>query len=219
MTLNTIELMPQDYSHAAILLAESFYDNPSHIYIFPDSSTRLKHLQWGLKANLQLNLNSAKYIGKSFALVEANQPPGMREIQAMAFWNYPESRSLGFVSKLKSGWLTMPFRFGVDTYHRLMEVINNMDEIKQTVLGENKAWCLNNMAVTKKLRGTGIGTKLLHQQIQTVILPSNFPAILMTQKEINVNFYQKIGFKVVQESKIGTGKSAFTNWCLLLTQS
>lgn len=71
------------------------------------------------------------------------------------------------------------------------------------------------MVVTKELRGMGIGTKLLQQQLQSVVIPSNFPAILMTQKETNVKFYQKLGFEVAHKSIIGTEKNTFTNWCLI----
>jgi len=73
------------------------------------------------------------------------------------------------------------------------------------------------MVVSEELRGTGIGTQLLRHQLQSVIIPSGFSAILMTQKEINLGFYQKLGFKVVNKSIIGTGRNYFTNWCLLLT--
>ncbi|MEM7760560.1 MAG: hypothetical protein AAF298_20880, partial [Cyanobacteria bacterium P01_A01_bin.40] len=66
--LELVKLAPQDFDLAAILLAEAFYQNPSHVYIFPHDLTRLKMLQWGLKANLKLNLAQPAPIGKSFAL-------------------------------------------------------------------------------------------------------------------------------------------------------
>ena len=37
----------------------------------------------------------------------------------------------------------------------------------------------------------------------------------MTQKAGNVMFYQRLGFEVVTESKVGSGKHAFTNWCMM----
>lgn len=138
MKLNTVELVPQDFDRAAILLAESFYDNPSHVYIFPNHTTRLKSLQWGLKANLKLNLSSSKSVAKSFALVKTNPSSEKRQIKAMGFWNYPKSDSIGFISKLKSGWLIMPFKLGKENSQRLEEVIDAMGQIKQKVLGKKK---------------------------------------------------------------------------------
>jgi ribosomal protein S18 acetylase RimI-like enzyme len=212
--LETVELAPPDFDLAAVLLAEAFYDNPSHEYIFDDPSTRLKSLQWGLRANLKLNLAPPTPIGQSFALVESEQPAGMRQIKAMAFWHPPESNSPSLSAKVQSGWLLAPLKFGRATSKRLSEVMTAMEQIKKQVLGQNKAWYLNNMAVDKKLRGTGVGTQLLTQQLRSRVIPSGFPAILMTQKQTNVRFYQKLGFKIVHESLIGKGHKAFTSWCL-----
>ena len=213
--INTVELTPKDFNHAAILLAEAFYDNPPHVCIFPDSATRFESLQWGLKAFLKLNLSPPTPIGKSFALVEANQPPGIRQVKAMAFWNYPESKSASFISKLKSGWLTIPFKYDRATFQRLKKAMMAIDETKKEVLGQNKAWYLNNMVVAKELRGTGVGSKLLGHQLESVVIPSGFPAIAMTQKEINVKFYQKLGFKIANKSTTSIGRNSFTNWCLI----
>lgn len=212
---NTVELTSQDFDRATDLLTEAFYTNPSHAYIFRDSNTRLKLLKWGLKANLKLNLASPKPIGKSFALIEANKSPGKRQIKAMAFWHPPECGSLSLINKIKSGWFITPWKLGKKTYRRLLEVTIAIDKIKENVLGDRQAWYLNNMAVAKELRGTGIGTEVLQNQLATVVDPSGFPAMLMTQKEANVRFYRRLGFELAEESQIGTGEDAFTNWCLI----
>lgn len=209
--LRTVELTPQDFDPAAVLLAEAFYNNPSHKYIFVDSSTRLGSLQWALKANLKLNLAPPTPLGESFALVETDQSSGIRQIKAMAFWHPPECNSPSLVAKVLSGSLLEPFKFGRETCQRLSEIITAMDRLKEQVLAQNKAWCLNNMVVDRELRGTGIGTQLLSQQLESKVVPSGFPAILMTQKAINVRFYQKLGFKITHKSTIGKGQNAFIN--------
>jgi GNAT superfamily N-acetyltransferase len=215
LELNTIELTPKDFARAAHLLAEAFFDNPSHTYIFPNPDTRLKLLQWGLKANLKLNLTPPKNIGHSFAIVEGDRSLGTSEIKAMAFWHLPECGSISLFHKIASGWLIAPWKLGRKNYRRLLEVMSAIDRIKDRVLGDRRAWYLNNMVVAKELRGTGLGTALLKNQLQSVVEPSGFPAILMTQREANVRFYQRLGFEVATESIIGMGESAFTNWCLI----
>lgn len=213
--LNTVQLTPKDFDCASILLAKAFYDNPSHVYIFPDQSSRLKALQWGLKTYLHLNLNYPSPVGESFALVEANKQPGIRQVKAMAFWHPPNSASISLLAKITTGWFTLPFRFGWRTWQRLLEVMEAMEYEKQKAIAQNQAWYLNNMVVAKELRGTGIGTKLLNEQLQSVVIPSGFPAILMTQKEENIRFYQRLGFEIASESIIGKGENSFTNWCLI----
>ena len=204
--LNIVELKPPDFDRAADLLAVAFYDNPSHVYIFRDRYTRLKLLKWGLKANLKLNLtppnNVGKSVGKSFASIESDRTSDKR-IEAMAFWHPPECGSISWIDKLKSGWAIAPFKFGRETYRRLIEVMGEMDRIKAKVLNGKRSWYLNNMAVAKELRGTGIGTKVLKNQLELVVDPSGFPALLMTQRAANVVFYQRLGFRVVTESIVG----------------
>lgn len=214
--LNTVQLTPKDFDRAADLLVEAFYDNPAHVYInmSPDESSRLKATQWALRRNLDLQAAT----GSSFALVESDKPPGEREIKQMAFWHPPNSDSIGILSMIKEGLLTMPFRFGWGTFKRVIEVTGEFDAIKDRVTA-NPVWYLNNMVVAKELRGHGIGSKVLRNQLESVVDPSGFPAILMTQREANVRFYRRLGFKVVDESIVGSGEYAFTNWCLLRPDS
>lgn len=215
--LTLVELTPADFTIASFLLAEAFFDNPSHIYIFPDQSTRFRALQWALKINLDLNLNQPDSNGHSFALVETAKLPGTRQIKAMGFWNppNPSSETISLLSQVRTGWLTIPLRYGWKVWQRLTEVMSSMEKIKKTVTRDNPVWYLNNMVVAKKLRGNSLGTQLLQTQIQSVVAPSGFPAILMTQKVDNVHFYERLGFEIVDQSIIGKGNNAFNNWCLI----
>ncbi len=210
-SLNTVELNSQDFDRAADLLAEAFFNNPAHKYIFPKESTRLEALRWLMKRNLNLQ-NS---IGRSFALVEPDKNLDGRQIKAMGFWHPPHSGSINFLSMVKEGLLTMPFKFGWNEFKQLLEVLGKLDKIKYRAIGESPVWYLNNMVVAKELRGSGIGTKVLEEKLQTVVTPSGFPAILMTQREQNVKFYTKLGFEIAIALTIGVGDYAFTNWCMV----
>ena len=213
--INTVELKPPDFDRAANLLAEAFYHNPAHTYILGDINNRSRLLKWALKANLKQNLTPPNNIGHSFALVEANQQPGKRQIMAMAFWHPPGCDSLGLINKLRSGWFLIPWKLGKAGYQRLVEVTIAFDSIKANISNDKKAWYVNNMVVTKELRGTGLGTRVLGHQLESVVEPSGFPAILMTQRAENVTFYRRLGFEVATESKIGSGEAASTNWCMI----
>ena len=212
--INTVELKPSDFDRAADLLTEAFFDNPSHTYILQDIDSRAKLLKWALKANLKLNLTPPKNIGQSFALVE-DKPPGKRQIEAMGFWYPPQRASLSWINKLKSGWFMIPWKLGKQNYQRLTEVVKAMNQIEANVLNGKQAWFLNNMAIAKKLRGAGVGTRVLGHQLESVVEPSGYDAMLMTQREINVKFYQRLGFEIADKSLIGTGNNAFTNWCMM----
>ncbi|MGL5940884.1 MAG: GNAT family N-acetyltransferase [Waterburya sp.] len=213
----SLQLTPRDFDRATDLLIEAFYDNPAHVYIFMSSneSKRLKAIHWAFR----LNLNLQASIGDSFALVESDKPPGEREIKQMAFWHSPNSGSINLMSMVKEGLLTMPFLFGWRTFKRVIEVTEEFDAIKDRVTAKNPVWHLNNMVVAKELRGSGIGSKVLKNQLESVVDPSGFPTILMTQREVNVRFYQRLGFEVVDDSTIGSGEHKFTNWCMVRPSS
>ncbi|MGK7948165.1 MAG: GNAT family N-acetyltransferase [Xenococcaceae cyanobacterium] len=215
--INTVELTPKDFDRAAALLAEAFYDNPLHVYIFPNPNNRLKAIRWMLRGNLNKNLNSRKNIGQSFALVEPKRYHRVRKIKAMAFWNPPHGDAVSFFSLVQEGLLTMPLRFGWDSFSHLFEVIEEIEIVKKQTLNDTPAWYLNNMVVAPDLRSKGIGTKILSQQLHQVVEPSGFPAVLVTQREANVRFYQRLGFEVATESLVGSGEYAFTNWCMIWT--
>jgi GNAT superfamily N-acetyltransferase len=215
MNLKTVELTPQDLDCAASFIATAFFDNPAHIYIFPNSHHRLKALKWMLGINLKLNLSPQKNIGQSFALFESNQAPGIRQIKTMGFWNPPNTDSVTLLSQIRAGLLTMPFRFGWKSFQNLFEVIEQFATTKKQILNNTPAWHLNNMVVAPDLRGQGVGTQILTEQLQQVVEPSGFPAILNTQREINVKFYQQLGFKVANKSIVGKGQNAFVNWHLI----
>ena len=210
-----VELTSADLASASLLLAEAFFDNPSHVYIFANQPTRFKALQWGLKTYLALNLIQPDSDGQSFAFVERDKPPGIRQIKAMGFWSPPNSSDISLLSKAKTGWLSMPLRYGWSVWQRLTDVMSTMEKIKKNVNQGNPAWYLNNMAVAKSLRGNGLGSKLLKTQLQSVVASSGFPAILMTQKLENVRFYERLGFEVADQSVIGRGNNAFNSWCLI----
>ena len=210
--INIVELKPLDFDRAANLLVEAFYDNPAHVYIYmSNESNRLKAISWASRRNLNLQAS----VGSSFALVESDKPPGKRQIKQMAFWHPPNSNSIGLMSMVREGLLTMPFRFGWRIFQRVIEVTEEFDAIKDRITNRQPVWYLNNMVVAKELRGTGVGTRVLKRQLESVVDPSGFPAILMTQKAGNVMFYQRLGFEVATESKVGSGEHAFTNWCMM----
>ena len=210
--LNTVELQPSDFDRATELLTEAFYDNPAHVYIFMSNElNRLKAISWAFRINLNLQASA----GNSFALVESDKPIGERQIKQMAFWHPPNSDSISLMSMVREGLLIMPFRFGWRIFQRVIEVTQEFDAIKDRVTNRQPVWYLNNMVVAKELRGTGVGTRVLRHQLESVVEPSGFPAILMTQKAENVMFYRRLGFEVMMESKIGSGKHAFTNWCMM----
>ncbi len=108
----------------------------------------------------------------------------------------------------------MPFRDGFGTFKRMLTTVSEIEQARDNALNGIDSWHLNNMVVATSARGKGIGTRLLMEQLHKRVDPSAAPASLSTQRPENVGFYEKLGFKVACEHKIGDA-NGFHNWIMI----
>ena len=199
-------LTPELFDPAAELLAHAFFTNPAHAYICPDPARRTAQLRWLLGGNLRLQPD----LTASFCVARDSI------VDAMGFWTPPGAAEIGFMAKVKAGILAAPVRLGAGGTRRLLEVTSEIDRQRDRLLADGPFWYLNNMAVREELRGTGIGTNLLREQLAglTETAPAA-PAALTTQRPENVTFYRRLGFEIASEDIVGRGPGSFTNWTML----
>lgn len=197
----TSEMIPS----AARLLAEAFLTNPAHVYICPNLETRLMRLEWLLGTNLRMQPESQA----SFCLADG------AKVRAMGFWTKSKDPKIGVLEMLRVGLLRAPIRLGFGGTRRMLEVASEIDESAEVAMSDTPYWYLHNMAVREDLRGSGLGGKLLADQLD--VIANQEPSavvVLATQRMENVTFYGRLGFEVVTESIIGTGSLTFTNWIM-----
>lgn len=204
--LSPTALTLTDRPAAADLLTDAFFDNPAHVYIYPEAATRKQRLRWLMNANLGAQFA----VGRSFG---ARGPGG--EILAMAFWHAPGAPKASVVQLARFGFLAMPLRHGWSAFRRMMASVEDLEARRAEGLGGRESWYLNNMVVNPAHRGGGLGSRLLGQQLRDVVDPSGHPASLTTQKLENVSFYRRLGFEVADERMVGTGPTAFRNWIMV----
>lgn len=191
---------------AAELLARAFFDNPAHVYFCPDASRRFEKLEWLLGGNLRIQPD----LDASFCLSEGDR------VDAMGFWTRPGAAGPGTLAKLRAGILAAPFRLGRRGVRLLAETTRALDARRAEALGERRYWYLNNMVVRKELRGAGIGSRILGEQLERLAREDpTAAAALSTQREENVVFYGRLGFLVVSDATVGHGDAAFRNWIML----
>ena len=195
------------YPSAAHLVAASFFDNPAHIYLCPDEKTRMEQLTWLLRVNLKLQLSLG---AESFCITEKEI------VRAMGFWTKPNQVKVGLAKKIKGGLLKVPFKMGWDGFKRVMEVSEGIEKHLVKTMGITQSYrYLNNMVIQEDMRGKGLGSNILEKQfaaIQTKEKDAIFA--LSTQRYWTVKFYERLGFEILLEEKIGEGKLAFTNWTM-----
>jgi len=178
-------IAPELLAPAGALLAEAFFTNPAHTYICPDPEKRFEQLQWLLGGNLRVQPD----LHESFCLAEG------RTVNAMGFWTRSTGPKIGTLRKIRAGLLGAPRRLGWSGVGRLFEVTREIDRHLEQALGTRPYWYLNNMVVREGLRGTGIGTRLLGQQLSLVAEKEPTSAIaLSTQRPENVIFTSDSAF-------------------------
>lgn len=205
MSIRTEPIRKQHYQSASKLLADAFYDNPAHEYICPDSSKRISQLNWLLGANLNLQLQNG---------VESFCVTNNENVTAMGYWTNPYNK-IALYKKIRIGLLRAPIILGLNNFIRMMSVSHHIEESILNLDLNKPHWYLNNMVVGENLRGQGIGTKILKQEIKKI--KTNQPRAvfsLTTQKNENVEFYKRHGFEVaLEENKLNDGCN-FPNWIM-----
>ncbi len=174
-----LALTRRDRDAASTLLCEAFFDNPAHTYIFPDEQSRAADLS----RLMRVNLNGQMSVGKSFGRRGADGA-----LEALAFWHPPGAPKANMFALVRYGFLTIPLRCGIDAFQRLLHTVKIIEARRLEALGGRESWYLNNMVVSRRQRGCGLGRELLIGQLRATVDPSAFPASLATQKPENVNF-------------------------------
>jgi ribosomal protein S18 acetylase RimI-like enzyme len=197
----TPELLPS----AAALLAAAFFDNPAHVYVCPDPRRRRAQLERLLGENLRIQPD----LRDSFCVARGSV------VEAMGFWTRSDAARIGTLARIRAGGLSAPLRLGLRVLRRAFEVAREVDRHLGATLGQEPYWYLNNMAVSEPLRGSGIGTRLLREQLAILAQKEpSFAGALSTQRPENVVFYQRLGFRVAGERMIGSRPGAFRNWVM-----
>ena len=191
-----------DESHikpAAELLARAFYNDPGFAYIIPDASQRKEKLQY----LFQLTLASSFRRGEVYAIspnlegIAAWLPP---EAVDTIFWETPDSTDSELIAEI-----------GKDVIDSLQAWSDYYGPLhKQHAPFPH--WFLEDLAVDPPFQGKGYAGAMLRAMFARLDR-ENMPCYLRTQNGRNVSFYQRYGFKVVDEGEVpGTG---IGNWCLL----
>lgn len=205
--INVTPISKSLYPSAAHLVAASFYDNPAHIYLCPNEKTRMEQLTWLLGVNLKLQLSLG---AESFCIADNTI------VHAMGFWTKPNQVKIGFAEKVKGGLLKVPFKMGFSGFKRVLEVSAEIENHLHKTMGTKQTYrYLNNMVIKEDIRGKGLGTSILKKQFSSILAKEKGAIFaLSTQRYWTVKFYERLGFEVLLEEKIGHGELAFPNWTM-----
>ena len=113
----------------------------------------------------------------------------------------PDTPDVSLWDMIRAGMLKGLFHFGLGVVKRLVTIKNEYELTEDIVLKKNEykpIYRLERMVVHPDHQGKGIGSCALKCALKDAD-DKDLQVMLSTQEERNARFYERLGFKVVQE--------------------
>lgn len=166
---------------ASDVLARAFQDDPAWVWLFPDPAHRRRLLPWLFR------------IG--FDVTAADVWVNAGTVSGAARW-LPPGRPAMRVGPTLKALVATPFRLGAATvpflsYGRAVEQL-------RADVAPGPHWYLAGIGVAPEAQRQGMGGALLRPGVEAA-QREGVPAVLLTNNEANLRFYESHGFTVVRE--------------------
>jgi GNAT superfamily N-acetyltransferase len=184
---------------ASEVLARAFQDDPVAAYVIPDPHERARCLPpfYALPAALAERFGEAFVTGPDVLGAALWFPPGLTEFGA------------GHFQEVGAGSLAGQLPEGA--FGRFASLVGYLDGLRRRDVRQPH-WYLAILGVEPELQGRGIGGALMRPILDRCDR-AQLPCYLETQKERNVPFYERHGFRVVVEVDEPTSGIRF--WTML----
>jgi GNAT superfamily N-acetyltransferase len=174
------------------LLARAFLEEPAFIFMLPDPTARAKGMTWlferWLRARSEPSRGDRTLVDDAGpGLLVGVDPEGEADVP---FW-----------TMLRLGLVAMPFVFGAGAFRRFLAIdadVKRRHAAELTVPHH----VIDILAVDPAAHGRGIGGALLGAYLGGVDRLQS-PAYLITHNPRNVGFYERAGFQVIREARVG----------------
>lgn len=183
----------------AEMLARAFHDDPAFTYIIPDASERKNKLPY----LFQLSLGFGVLYGEAYA----TSP----NLEGIAVWLPSETVDMSFWETMPSDESALMAKIGGEIIGKLQVFTDYCTPLHKRH-APFRHWFLEELAVDPMFQGKSYAATLLKPMLAKID-QEHLPCYLRTQNGRNVPFYQRYGFKLIEEGEIpGTGVG---NWCML----
>jgi ribosomal protein S18 acetylase RimI-like enzyme len=185
--VEVVRLEPGRLGEASDMLARAFHDDPAWTWLIPDAERRRRLLPWLFR------------VGFEVTAAEIWATAG--EVRGAARW-LPPGRPAMRVGATLRALVATPFRLGAATapflaYGRAVELLRAEAE-------PGPHWYLAGIGVDPDSQRQGIGSALVAPGVDAAAR-KGLPAVLLTNNEANLSFYEGQGFAVVREEETPRG--------------
>lgn len=181
--MEVVRIGKERLQEASDVLARAFQDDPAWVWLVPDPMRRASLLPWLFRIGFDVTA----------ADVYATRGP----ILGAARWLPPGRQTLRVGATLRA-LVTTPVRLGAATapflaYGRAVE------QLRAEVAG-GPHWYLAGIGVDPSAQRQGVGHALMLPGVEAASA-AGLPAVLLTNNDANLPFYESHGFKVMRESR------------------
>ena len=183
--ISIVEADRRDFLPLSQCLARAFYDDPVSIYLFPKIDTRIVSLQKMYLFVLR------RFSAHGIVYVESS-------MKGVAVWQAPSPPKLGFFRECAS---VLPLLWSV---RPAMSRLRRVGDVVTKAHIREPHWYLAAIGTEPSHQGHGIGSALLAPILRRCD-ESKLPAYLESSNEANIPFYQRHGFKVLDQLEVPSG--------------
>ena len=181
----TYNIQKKDIDKAAQILSQSFIDYPVFVYIIPDDAYRKRKLHYIFRFLIHLGLLNGEVIA-----------PG-EKIEAVSIWIHSTRNNTSLLTVLRAGLLSLYCHLNFGVMSRLLEVGAIKREMRNKIISD--PYCLFDMiGVDPLLQRHGFGRKLIEEKL-IELDNKKIPCYLETSRSEIVDFYENMGFKLINE--------------------
>ncbi len=185
--MEVVRLDPERLEDASAVLARAFQDDPAWIWLIPDAERRRRLLPWLFR------------VGFDVTAADVWTTAGL--IRGAARW-LPPGRPPMRVAPMLRALVTTPFKLG-SAMAPFLAYGRAVEALRAETMPEPH-WYLAGIGVEPSAQRRGVGAALLEPGLAAAAR-AGLPAVLLTNNEANLAFYERHGFRVVREGDTPQG--------------
>jgi GNAT superfamily N-acetyltransferase len=182
-----LPLVAHQYKQASEVMGRAFHNDPLWKYLVPDETRRAQALLLSMNILVRYSL----LYGKIYTIPT---------LDGIACWLPPGETTPSFSRLVRIGIRSAPFQLGWTGFRRYLAIENSCGKVHKSI-APGAHWYLWGLGVRPSRQGLGIGGRLI-QPVLALADIDRLPCYLETMNEKNVPFYEKHGFRVVNDGVV-----------------